>query len=89
MLALLSSYRRTDLCAALERAVRYKAFGFKAVERILAAIARPLSVMESLAIDAKDQIGDLTDLGDTVPPRPASEYQGLIEDGDDDAEAQA
>ena len=83
VLALLSSYRKADLSAALERAVRYKAFGFKAVERILAAIARPLSVMESLADDAKDQLGDLTDPDDAVPPRPASEYQDLVEDGGD------
>lgn len=88
VLALLSSYRRTDLCTALARAVRYRAFGFKAVERILAAIARPLSVMESLADDAKDQLRDLTDRDDTVLPRPASEYQNLVEDGDDDAEGQ-
>jgi len=88
VLALLTSYSKTDLCAALERATRYKAFGFKAVERILAATARPLSVMESLAGDAKDQLEDLADPDDAVPPRPASEYRDLVEDGDQDAQGQ-
>jgi transposase len=88
VLALLSSYRKADLRAALQRASRYKAFGFKAVERILAAIARPLSVMESLAGDARDQLEDLTDLDDAVPPRPASEYQALVEDSEEEADGQ-
>jgi hypothetical protein len=41
VLALLGAYRREDLLAALERAVRYGAFAAKAVERILAVQAQP------------------------------------------------
>lgn len=81
VLALLSSYRRMDLCAALERALRYKAFSLHAVERILAVTARPRPVMEALADDGKEQLRELADADDRVLPRPASEYQDLV-DGD-------
>jgi len=86
VLALLSSYRQVDLCAALERALRYKAFSFKAVERILAVTAHPRPVMESLADDGKEQLRDLVDADDVVLPRPASEYQDLLGGGDGDGE---
>ena len=48
VLGLLAIYRREDLARALERAVRYRAFSWSAVERILAAQARPRSAMEAL-----------------------------------------
>ena len=41
VLALLGTYARADLIAALERAVRYGAYSHAAVERILSAQARP------------------------------------------------
>jgi hypothetical protein len=41
VLGLLATYQREDLVKALERASRYRAFSFSAVERILAAQARP------------------------------------------------
>ncbi len=41
VLGLLATYHREDLARALERAVRYRAFSWSAVERILAAQARP------------------------------------------------
>ena len=41
MLGLLATYHREDLARALQRAVRYRAFSWSAVERILAAQARP------------------------------------------------
>ena len=49
MLALLGTYARQDLIAALERAVRYGAYSHAAVERILSVQARPQTVLESLA----------------------------------------
>ena len=49
MLGLLSIYHREDLARALERACRYRAFSWSAVERILAAQAKPRSAMEALA----------------------------------------
>src|SRR5207253_4840440 len=48
VLGLLSTYYREDLQAALERAGRYRAFSLSAVERILAAQARPKLASESL-----------------------------------------
>ena len=41
LLALSAQYRRDDVQAALERAVRFGAFSLAAVQRILAANARP------------------------------------------------
>src|SRR3984957_12090260 len=49
VLALLGTYARADLIAALERAVRYGAYSHAAVERILSAQARPRTVLEALA----------------------------------------
>ncbi|MCZ7638509.1 MAG: hypothetical protein M5U12_22140 [Verrucomicrobia bacterium] len=41
VLALLETYRKTDVANALERAARFGAFSLRAVERILAAQAQP------------------------------------------------
>src|SRR5439155_12379956 len=46
VLALLGTYARKDLLAALDRAVRFGAYSAQAVERILAAPASPKSVLE-------------------------------------------
>src|SRR2546425_6853472 len=56
VLGLLTVYRREDLARALERAGRYRAFSWAAVERSLAAQAKPRSAMEALVIDARDQL---------------------------------
>jgi hypothetical protein len=56
VLGLLATYHRDDLKRALERAVRYRAYSWSAVERILAAQARPRSVWESLETEAQEQL---------------------------------
>jgi transposase len=78
VLGMLTIYRREDLARALERAVRYRAFSWSAVERILAAQAKPRSAMETLAIDARDQLDEILR---QVPlaPRSTAEYQALLE----------
>ena len=79
VLRLLAVYRREDLARALERAVRYRAFSWSAVERIVAAQARPRSGMESLAIEAQEHLSEIlqqTSLG----PRSTAEYQPLLEE---------
>ena len=78
VLGLLTIYRREDLTRALERAVRYRAFSWSAVERILAAQAKPRSAMESLAIEAQEQLDEILR---QVPlaPRSTAEYQALLE----------
>ncbi len=76
VLALLGSYTRADLLAALERAVRYGAYSHAAVERILAAQARPKSTLETLADDARRHLPPWAD-AEPVRPRPTSDYQHL------------
>jgi hypothetical protein len=72
-------YRREDLVRALERAVRYRAFSWSAVERILAAQAKPRSAMEALTIEAREQLNEILH---QIPldSRPTSEYQALLEE---------
>jgi transposase len=79
VLRLLTVYRREDLARALERAVRYRAFSWSAVERIVAAQARPRSGMESLAIEAQAHLDEI--LQQTpLAPRSTAEYQPLLEE---------
>jgi transposase len=83
VLRLLAIYHREDLVRALERAVRYRAFSWSAVERILAAQAKPRSAMEALAMDARDQLDEV--LRQTpLTPRSTADYQMLLEDHETD-----
>jgi len=81
VLALLGTYTRTDLVAALERAVRFGAYSVQAVERILAAQATPKSVLETLADQERRQLEPLLD--QPVPPRSTADYQPLCEESND------
>jgi hypothetical protein len=85
VLGLLSVYRREDLVRALERAGRYRAFSWSAVERILAAQAKPRSAMEALTIEAREQLDEMLR---QIPlaPRSTAEYQALLEDAAKDEE---
>jgi len=79
VLGLLATYHREDLARALERAARYRAFSWSAVERILAAQARPRSVWESLQTEAQQQLDEILR---QVPlsARSTAEYQPLLEE---------
>jgi hypothetical protein len=78
VLALLGTYTRDDLLAALERAVRFRAFSLSAVERILAVQARPKTPLASLNEEERRHLEPL--LSDPpVPPRPTAEYQDLFD----------
>jgi transposase len=79
VLGLLGTYHRADLARALERAVRYRAFSWSAVERILAAQARPRSVWESLEAEAREQLDEVLRQA-PLSTRPAAEYQSLLEE---------
>jgi hypothetical protein len=81
VLALLGTYARKDLLAALERAVRFGAYSAQAVERILAAQAKPKSVLEAMADDDRRRLQPLLD--EPVPPRSTAEYQQLCEEPND------
>jgi len=79
VLRLLSVYRREDLAAAIERAVRYRAFSWSAIERILAAQARPRSDLEALTIEASEQLHEILREA-PLASRPTAEYQSLLEE---------
>jgi len=83
ILLLLGIYSRADWIAALERAVRYGAYSLAAVERILAAQARPKGVLEALAEEERRSLPTAFTT-DPVPPRPTSDYQPLLPKEPDD-----
>jgi hypothetical protein len=83
VLELLTVYSRADVQAALARAVRFGAFGLSAVQRILAATARPKPVLEVLAEEERRRLDPLL-RADPVTPRPLRAYQQLT--GDNDAQ---
>jgi transposase len=79
VLALLGTYTQVDLLRALTRAIRYRAFSLRAVERILAVTARPKGLLETLADETRQRLAELHP-DPPVPPRPTSEYQSLLEE---------
>jgi transposase len=87
VLALLATYARADLVAALERACRYRAFSLTAVERILAAQAQPKAPLLALAEEATASLTAVIGQ-DPVPPRSTAEYAPLLQadDGPQDEE---
>ena len=79
VLALLGTYARKDLLAALDRAVRFGAHSLNAIERILAAQAQPKSVLDTLA--EQDQRPLPPRLSDNpVSQRPTTDYRYLVEE---------
>ena len=84
VLALLGTYARADMIAALERAVRYGAYSHAAVERILSAQARPRTILEALAEEEQQLPPWLGE--DLISPRLTSSYQYLCESEPHDAE---
>jgi hypothetical protein len=78
VLALLGSYARADLLAALERAVRFGAYSLAAVERILAVQAQPKSILETLTEQEERHLPSrLRD--NPVAQRPTADYLHLVE----------
>ena len=84
VLALLGTYARTDVIAAVERAVRYGAYSHASVARILLVQARPKSTLEALAEEERRLPPWLGE--DEVSPRPTSGYQYLCESEEDEDE---
>jgi transposase len=76
VLELVTVYHGRDVQAALERAVRFGAYSLQAVQRILAAMARPRPVLEVLAEEERRRLEPLL-REDPVLPRPLQEYQHL------------
>lgn len=82
ILGLLSTYHPHHLLAAFQRANRYRAFSFAAVERILGASAEPRSALESIDHQARQHLDELL-RENPVPPRATKDYQQLLEDSGD------
>jgi transposase len=79
VLALLATYARADVLAALERAVRYGAYSYPAVERILAVQAQPKGILQTLAEQGRQHLQPWLD-DPPVTPRPTTLYQPLCEE---------
>jgi hypothetical protein len=79
ILALLETYRKQDLTAALERAARFGAFSLRSVERILAAQAQPKTPLESLGDQQQQHLREILE-DRPVPPRPTADYEQLYLD---------
>jgi transposase len=77
-LSFLTLYRRDDVLAAIERALRYHAFSSQALERILAVQARPRPALECMDEQFRPSLADDNPVG----PRPTAEYQELLEEPD-------
>jgi transposase len=77
VLALLGTYARSDVIAALERAVRYGAYCADAVERILQTQARPRERLEVQAEAERLRLPPRLS-NEPICPRATSEYQPLL-----------
>jgi len=78
-LVLFRSYAREDVLAALERAVRFHAYSYASLERILNVLATPKSSWETLTDGQQELLQDLTE-GECIDPRDSEEYQHLLFD---------
>src|SRR5208283_1759045 len=85
VLSLAAAYPRSDVLAALERAVQYGAFSLQAIARILAAWGQPKTPLDALAEDQRGHLPPWLE-ENPVSPRPTSDYQGLLSEEPHDAE---
>jgi transposase len=85
VLSLAAAYPRSDVLAALERAVQYGAFSLQAIARILAMRSQPKTPLDALAEDQRRHLPPWLD-ENPVSPRPTSDYQGLLSEEPHDAE---
>jgi hypothetical protein len=79
VLALLRTWRREDLLAAMERAVRYHAYALSSLERILVIQATPKKPWQAWDSQAPPQRPDLPP-SETILPRDSRDYQRLLFD---------
>jgi transposase len=77
LLALVAHYRRDDVLAAFERAIRFGAYSLAAIRRILAATAKPRPLLDELA-DLHRESLDPRLREEPIGPRPTSDYQHLL-----------
>lgn len=77
ILVLSRSYERTDVMAAFQRAIKYHAYSYSSLERILNIQATPKAAWETLTEEQQKLLQDLTD-GNCITPRDSGEYQHLL-----------
>lgn len=82
VLALLQAYPKADVLAAMERAIRYRAYGFSSLERILAHLGTPKPTWQNLSESEQETLKKLTD-AKPIGPRRSEEYQHLLENDHD------
>jgi transposase len=88
VLVLLSNYRREDGLAAMERAVRYRAYSYSSLEHILAAQAKPKAAWQLLSDNERETLRKLSS-GSEGSARPSSAYQYLLFNLDCDDDRQS
>ncbi len=86
VLTLLTCYRTADLLTAMERAVRYHAYSYTSLERILAIQATPKPGWQELTDSEQETLRRLTD-HDSIGPRPSTDYQYLLSFDEDQPNA--
>jgi transposase len=79
VLVLFRSYSRDDVMAALERAVRFHAYSYSSLERILSVLGTPRPPWQSCTEEQERFFEDWDDVT-PIGPRPSSEYQHLLFD---------
>ena len=77
VLTLLNVYPKSDVVAAIKRAVTYRAFGYSILERILAHQSTPKPSWQQLSVSEQEAIAKLTN-SKPIPPRHSQEYQDLL-----------
>ena len=76
ILELSGVYKRGDFISALERAVRFGAYGLQSVRRILLLNAIPKSSLDSQLDAATAALASLPEF--SAPPRPTSDQQSPL-----------
>ena len=77
VLVLFRSYSRDDVMAALERAIRFHAYSYSSLERILSVLGTPRPPWQTCTEEQEKFFEDWDDTA-SVGPRSSSEYQHLL-----------
>ena len=79
VVVLFRSYEHADVLAALQRAIKFHAYSYASLERILGVMATPRRSWETLTESQQKLLEELAD-DERIGPRNSSEYQHLLDD---------
>jgi transposase len=85
VLALANAYHRPDVLAAMERAVRYHAYSWSSLQRILDTQATPKSSWQVISEQQQEVLRKLTQ-SDSIEARSSADYQYLLFDEENDSD---